>query len=112
MEPGSTPGITAARQHCLGALYPVAAAGRATLAGKGYQGAGIGIHTPFKGHNLGVDNRSYNALLTGARSIDEHANVLLNQRWAAMRHVALSPSRIGAIVAGALALTALERGAG
>lgn len=68
MEPGSTHDITAAWERCLGALYPVAAAGMPTLADKGYQGAGIGVHIPIKGGNLGVDNRAYNALLTGARS--------------------------------------------
>ena len=45
----------------------------------GYQGTGIGIHTPLKGNNLGIDNRPYNALLTGARSIGERANSLLKQ---------------------------------
>ena len=110
MEPGSTHDIMAAREHCLGALYPTAAAGMPTLADKGYQGAGIGVHTPIKGGNLGVDNRAYNVLLTGVRAIGERANALLTQRWTALRHVTLSPSRIGAIVAGALVLTTLERG--
>lgn len=111
VEPGSTHDLTAAREHCLGALYPVAATGTPTLADKGYQGAGIGVLTPVKGHHLGVDNRAYNALLTGTRAIGERANALLTQRWTALRHVTLSPSRIGAIVAGALVLTTLERGA-
>lgn len=111
MEPGSTHDITAARQYCLGALYPAAAAGLPTLADKGYQGAGIGVHTPIKGGNLGADNRAYNALLTGTRAISERANALLKQRWKALRHVTLSPSRVGVIVAAALVLTTLERGA-
>lgn len=110
MEPGSTHDITAARAHCLGALYPMAAAGLPTLADKGYQGAGIGVHTPIKGGNLGRSNRAYNALLTGTRAIGERANALLTQRWKALRHVTLSPSRIGAIVAAALVLTTFERG--
>lgn len=110
VEPGSTHDIMAAREHCLGALYPTAAAGMPTLADKGYQGAGIGVHTPIKGGNLRVDNRAYNVLLTGVRAIGERANALLTQRWTALRHVTLSPSRIGAIVAGALVLTTLERG--
>ncbi|PLC10759.1 hypothetical protein AUQ48_17055 [Kocuria flava] len=111
VEPGSTHDITAAREHCLGALYPAAATGLPTLADKGYQGAGIGVHTPVKGSHLGVDNRAYNGLLTGMRSIGERANALLTQRWTVLRHVTLSPSRIGAIIAGALVLTTLERGA-
>ena len=48
VEPGSTHDITAARAHCLGALYQVAAKGLPTLADKGYQGAGIGVHTPLQ----------------------------------------------------------------
>lgn len=110
VEPGSTHDITAARTHCLGGLYPMAAAGLPTLADKGYQGAGIGVHHPIKGHDLGVDNRAYNGLLTGMRAIGERANALLTQRWTALRHVTLSPSRIGAIVAAALVLTTFERG--
>lgn len=111
VEPGSTHDITAAGEHCLGALYPVAAAGLPTLADKGYQGAGIGIHTPIKGSNLAVDNRTYNSLLTRMRAIGERANALLDQRWSALRHVTLSPTRIGDIVSAALVLTTLERGA-
>lgn len=110
VEPGSTHDITADRTHCLEALYPAAAVGLPTLADKGYQGAGIGVHTPIKGDNHGVDNRAYNRLLTGMRSIGERANALLTQRWTALRHVSLSPSRVGAIVVGALVLTTLERG--
>lgn len=42
----------------MGALYPVAAKGLPTLADMGYQGAGIGVHVPFKGSRLGADNRA------------------------------------------------------
>lgn len=59
VEPGSTHDITAARAHCLGALYPVAAKGLPTLADMGYQGAEIGVHIPFKSSRLGADNRPY-----------------------------------------------------
>lgn len=93
MEPGSTHDLTAAREHCLGALYPAAAQGLPSLADKGYQGRGIGVHTPIKGRNLGVDNRAYHALLTGMRAIGERANALLDQRWKALGHVTLSPDR-------------------
>ena len=110
VEPGSTHDLSTARAHCLGALYPAAAAGLPTLADKGYQGAGIGVHTPIRGRGLGVDNRAYNKLLTGMRAIGERANALLDQRWKALRHITLSPSRIVAIVAGALVLTTLEKG--
>lgn len=46
-----------------------------------------------------------------AVTIGEPANVLLDQCWAALRHITLSPSQIGDIVAAALMLTTLERGA-
>lgn len=59
VEPGSAHDITAARAHCSGALYPVAAKGLPTLADMGYQGAGIGVHIPFKSSRLGADNRPY-----------------------------------------------------
>lgn len=98
VEPGSTHDITVARKHCLGALYPMAAAGLPTLADKGYQGAGIGVHHPLKGSNLAADNRTYNALLTRMRAIGERTNAILDQRWTALRHVTLAPTRIGDIV--------------
>ena len=82
----------------------------ATLADKGYQGAGIGVHTPIKGTNLAAGNRTYNTLRTSMRAIGEHAHALLAQRWAALRHITLAPSRIGAITAATLAPTTLERG--
>lgn len=110
VAPGSTHDRTAAREHCLAALHPRAVAGLPTLADKGYQGAGIGVHHPITGHYLGVGNRADNALLTGMRAIGERAHALLTQRWMALCHVAVSPRRIGAIGAVALVLTTLERG--
>jgi DDE superfamily endonuclease len=47
-EPGSIHDITAARRHAFAALYGAAADGLPTLADPGYDGAGIGIHTPVK----------------------------------------------------------------
>ena len=41
----------------------------------------------------------------------DRANALLKQRWKALRHVTLSPSRVGVIVTAALVLITLERGA-
>ncbi|WP_344119914.1 hypothetical protein [Kocuria aegyptia] len=73
-------------------------------------GAGIGVHTPLKGRDLGSDHRAYNRVLTGMRAVGERANAVLTQRWMALRHVSLSPSRLGGIVVGALVLTTLERG--
>ncbi|GGT46819.1 hypothetical protein GCM10010176_107210 [Nonomuraea spiralis] len=48
VEPGSVHDLTAARAHVLGALYAAAAGGLPTLADGGYDGAGIGVHTPIK----------------------------------------------------------------
>ena len=46
MEPGLVHDITAARTDCLEALCPVAATGTLSPTDKGYQNAGIGMHTP------------------------------------------------------------------
>ena len=94
VEPGSTHDITAARAHCLGALYKAASQGLPTLADKGYEGSGIGVHTPVKGRDLDVENRSYNTLLTAARAIGERANAELKQRWRCLRRIRLCPNRI------------------
>ncbi|ANZ13490.1 IS5/IS1182 family transposase [Streptomyces noursei] len=110
VEPGSVPDITATRHHVLPALYKAAAEGLPTLADKGYQGAGIGVHTPIKrpcGRSekaLHVNNRTYNQLLRGIRALGERTAAELKQRWRALQHVTLSPSRIGAIAQAALTL--------
>lgn len=56
-----------------------------------------------------MDDRAYNALFNGMRALAERANIPLTQWWMALRHLTLSPLRIGAIVAGALVLTMLEQ---
>ena len=110
VEPGSVHDITAARAHCLGALYKAAADGLPTLADKGYEGAGIGVHSPVKGRDLAVGNRSYNMLLTAVRAIGERANAELKERWRCLRRIRLCPYRIGQIVAAAIVLSTLQRG--
>ncbi len=110
VEPGSTHDITAARTHCLGALYKSAADGVPTLADKGYEGAGIGVHSPIKGRDLDIANQSYNTLLTALRAIGERANAELKERWRCLQRIRLCPSRIGAIVAAAIVLSTLQRG--
>lgn len=110
VEPGSVHDITAARSHCLGALYKSASDGVPTLADKGYEGAGIGVHTPVKGHGLDVENRSYNMLLTAVRAIGERANAELKERWKCLRRIRLCPSKVGSIVAAAIVLSTLQRG--
>jgi hypothetical protein len=110
VEPGSTPDITAARIHALPALYKAATDGLPTLADKGYLGAGIGIHVPVrrpKGKSeqaLHADTRSTNALIRDLRALGERAAAELKERWRALKHVTLSPSRIGDITRAALVL--------
>ncbi|MFI7068517.1 transposase family protein [Kribbella sp. NPDC050124] len=109
VEPGSTHDITAARHHVLPALYPAAAAGLPTLTDKGYTGAGIGIHVPFKGNNLAPDNRARNALINALRAPAERANALLKSTWEALRRITLDPWRIGPITTAALVLLHLQK---
>lgn len=84
------------------------------MADTGYQGAGIGIHTPVKnprsGHHLDVDNCCYNMLLTRLRCLGECAMVMLITRWKALHRITLCPWHIGDIVRAALVLTHTEHG--
>jgi hypothetical protein len=65
--PGHLHDLTCAERHDIpGALYWAASQLRLpTLADAGYEGTGIGIHTPVKqpadGNRLGIDNRTYTA---------------------------------------------------
>lgn len=80
-----------------------------TLADKGYDGAGAGIHTPTKGRGLHPDNLTRNALISCLRAPAEHGNALLKMRWKALRRIRLCPWRIGAIAKAALVLTTAEQ---
>lgn len=109
VEPGSVHDLRAARLHALPALSAAAGNGLPTLADAGYTGANIGIHTPVRGHPdvsspLATDNRTHNRLLRGLRALGERAAAELKQRWRALRHVTISPTRIGAITQAALVL--------
>ncbi len=66
VEPGSVHDITAARGHCLGALYAAAGRGLPTLADTGY--AGTGVHTPIKVRRTALYVTSYNTLFTAVRA--------------------------------------------
>jgi DDE superfamily endonuclease len=111
VEPGHTIDITAARAHVLPAARP-AAATMPILADPGYEGAGHSVHVPFKhptdGNELHVDNRTYNALLRALRSLGERGFALLTERWTALKHITLSPSRTGDLVRAALVLVHFE----
>jgi len=114
VEPGSVHDLTAANTHVLGALYAAAAHGLPTLADSGYDGTGIGVHTPIKhpskNHHLHPDNRTYNALLRGLRALGERGFAVLTGRWRTLHHITASPSKIGHIVKAALVLTHFEHG--
>ncbi|WP_326594851.1 transposase family protein [Streptomyces sp. NBC_01803] len=109
VEPGSVHDLTAARIHALPALYVAARDGLPALADPGYTGAGIGIRTPFRPQPdmpspLAIDNRTHNRLLRSTRSLGERAAAELKQRWRALQHVTISPTRIGTIAKAALVL--------
>jgi hypothetical protein len=109
VEPGSVHDLTAARRHVLAALYQAAGDGLPTIADIGYLGAGAGVYTPVRKHPdlpqpLQADNRTYNLLLRSIRAQGERAMAELKQRWRALQHVTMSPSRIGAIAQAALVL--------
>jgi hypothetical protein len=115
VEPGSMHDLTVAREHVLGALYWAAShLDLPTLADGGYDGAGIGVHTPIKqpagDQILDVDNRTCNALLRGLRCLGERRFALLTGRWRALHHTTASPSKTGDIVKAALVLTHFEHG--
>jgi hypothetical protein len=115
VAPGSVHDLTVARDRVLGALYWAASyLHLPTLADGGYEGCGIGVHTPIKqpaaDQVLDVDNRAYNALLRGLRCLGERGFAVLTGRWRALHHITASPSKIGDIVQAALALTHFEHG--
>ncbi|WP_308290997.1 transposase family protein [Micromonospora sp. RL09-050-HVF-A] len=96
-----------------GALYWAASDLRLpTQTDSGYEGAGQGIHTPYKqpadGRRLAVDNRTYNALLRSIRCSGERGFAILTGRWRTPRHNTSSPTQMGATVRAALHLTHFE----
>ena len=114
VQPGSVHDLTAAREHLLGALYKAAADGLPTLADSGYEGAGIGVFTPVKqprgGQVPDTGTRTYNMLLRALRCLGERGFALLTQRWRALQHITVSPSKIGGIARAALVLTHFKHG--
>jgi len=115
--PGSVSDTGAARTTALPFLYRAAARGLPALADGGYQGAGIGVHTPVKSpkqkrgtapRELGENERTRNLLLRGLRCRGERGFALLARRWAALQHVTASPGRVTEIARAALVLTQWE----
>lgn len=109
--PGGVVDIEAARMLVFPALYPYAKT-MPVLADPGYQGAGHGIIIPFKqprdGNILSIDNRCHNRLQRFRRCRCERGFALLTERWTALKHTTLSPSRIGDLVRAAHVLTLFE----
>ena len=112
-EPGSLHDLTAARLHALPALYH-AAADLPTLAGPGYEGAGIGIRIPARqppgGREPGISTRTRNAIQRSLRCLGERGFALLTGRWRTLHHITASPGKIGDIARAALVLTHFEHG--
>jgi hypothetical protein len=112
--PGALHDLTCAEHHDItGALYWAASQlDLPTLADCGYEGAGHGIHTPFKqpadGRRLAIDNRTYNSLLRSLRCLGERGFALLTGRWYSLRYATASPRSVGDIVRAALVLTQFE----
>ncbi|MFK0238833.1 transposase family protein [Streptomyces vinaceus] len=71
-EPSSVPDITAARAHCLSALYKASADGLPTLADADYQSAGTSIHHPFKKPRDGFHLQLHPDTRTYTRSCGEY----------------------------------------
>ncbi len=111
VQPGSAHDLAAARATgFLGTLHAAAALlGLPTLADKGYDGGGIGVHTPPKGAHLAPSTACRNQLLDRLRAEGESGIALLKAQWKALHRIRLCPQRIGAIVAAALVLTSAER---
>jgi hypothetical protein len=112
--PGHLHDLTCAQHHdVLATLYWAASQlNLPTLADSGYEGTGIGIHTPFKqpadGRQLAVDNRTYNRLQRSLRGLGERGFALLTGRWHSIRHITASPRSAGDIVRATLILTQFE----
>ncbi|TDD58207.1 transposase family protein, partial [Actinomadura rubrisoli] len=111
VEPGHIHDLEAARVHVLPAVYPHTGE-LPVLADSGYQGAGHGVIVPFApptGGNIPtLDNRCRDRLQRFLRCRGERGFALLTERWTALKHTTLSPSRIGDLVRAAHVLTLFE----
>jgi hypothetical protein len=111
--PGHLNDLNAARELVLAILWPYTNT-MPVLADGGYNGAGCGVLTPIPQRTDGIplhaDQRTYNRCLRGLRCLGERGFALLFERWKALRHVTMSPSRITDIARAALVLTHFEYG--
>jgi hypothetical protein len=94
--PGQVNDLAAARELVLAILWPYTK-DMPVLADGGYIDAGCGVLAPPPrrpdGIPLHIDQRTYNKLLRGLRCLGERCFALLVERWKALHHVTMSPSR-------------------
>ena len=84
-----------------------------TLTDLGYVSCSSAFRHPFKkpkGGELTEAQTTFNKLVRGVHGVAERANALLKETFAALQHVSLSPTRIGAITKAALVLLHIEHG--
>lgn len=112
VRPGREHDMTCARTHgLLTALDAAAADGLVPIADTGYEGAPSSFRLPHKkptGGELTPRQRQFNKVIGAIRALAEKANADLKTRFKALRHVSLSPQRIGDITAAALAIFHFE----
>jgi hypothetical protein len=111
-HPGSEHDLTVARQEVFPIAYPYLADIK-ILADGGYVGAPHDVKTPVPRPPVGEpelteDIRTYNRILRGLRFQGERGFALLFGSWKALRHVTMSPRRIGDLMRAALVLTQFQ----
>lgn len=111
-HPGSEHDLTVARAEVFPAAYPYFRDIK-ILADGGYAGAPFDVKTPVPKPSGGEpeltpDIRAYNKVLRGLRVPVERAFALMFGAWKALRHVTMSPRRIGDLMRAALVLTQFE----
>lgn len=114
VRPGREHDMTCARAHgLLTALDAAAADGLVLIADTGYEGAPSSFRLPHKkptGGELTPTQQQFNKVIGAIRALAEKANADLKTRFKTLRHVSLSPQRIGDITAAALAIFHFEKG--
>jgi DDE superfamily endonuclease len=106
--------MSCARTHGLLTALDVAAAdGLVPITDTGYEGAPSSFRMPHKkpaGGELTPTQQQFTKVIGAIRALAEKANADLKTRFKALRHVSLSPQRIGDIAAAALAIFHFEKG--
>jgi hypothetical protein len=103
--PGAVHDIKAARTH--GIIDALTSAAVATLADKGYRGAGPVIAVPFYGRKLPTRMREVNTAHAKVRAIGERANATL-KTWKVLTKLHCCPQRATPILAAIMFLQLVE----